>query len=418
MKIPGLLYMRQQQRVIKEVVLILLIIVIIGLLFFANIQYTRNNPGGNDFLVHWVGTKSFVQEGISPYSDHVALEIQDLVYGRPARSGEHELRVAYPFYSIFLFLPFSFIEDFSVARAFWMTLLELSIIFSTILLIRIVNWKPKLLMTLLLIVFGLFWYHSLRPLINGNAVVLILLTITLVLYGIKNQIDELVGISMALMTIKPQVVVVFILFICIWAIVNHRLKIIFWFIGTVLLLIFVGIFIYPSWPMEFLREVFRYPGYNPPGTPATALAYLMPGIGSRLGILISMLSGVILIAEWIFGKNSRDLKFVWISSLSLILGQWVNIQTDPGNFIIMFPAIILSLKVFEERWKNFGQWLNIVLLAILFFIPWLIFVNTIDFNYQPIQNPIMFFPVPIMLIIMMYWVRWWVKNPVTDLLSS
>src|SRR5690606_33385473 len=106
--------MKRQQRLIKEIVLILLIVIVIGLFFFANLQYTRNNPGGNDFLVHWVGTKSYVQDGISPYSDEVALRIQDLVYGRPARSGEHELRVAYPFYSIFLFLPFSFFQDFSI----------------------------------------------------------------------------------------------------------------------------------------------------------------------------------------------------------------------------------------------------------------------------------------------------------------
>ena len=99
--------MRKQQRQIKEVLFIFLIIIIIGLFFFANLEYTRSNPGGNDFLVHWVGTKTFVQEEISPYSDDVALEIQNLVYGRPARNGEHELRVAYPFYSIFLFLPFT-----------------------------------------------------------------------------------------------------------------------------------------------------------------------------------------------------------------------------------------------------------------------------------------------------------------------
>lgn len=410
--------MRKQQRQIKEVLFIFLIIIIIGLFFFANLEYTRSNPGGNDFLVHWVGTKTFVQEEISPYSDDVALDIQNLVYGRPARNGEHELRVAYPFYSIFLFLPFSLIEDYSLARAAWMTILELSIIFSTILTLKVINWKPRLLMTILLIVFGLFWYHALRSIINGNAVVIILFTITLVFYGIKYQLDELVGISMALMTIKPQVVLIFLIFIIFWALTNKRSKIIFWFLGTFLLLVMISLFILPSWPIEFLREVFRYPSYNPPGTPATALAVLLPGIGRQLGIIISAVSAFALLTEWVLGKQNKDLSFNWVGCLTLVLSQWVNIQTDPGNFLIMFPAILLTFKVIERRWNNVGQWVNIGLLAILFFIPWIIFINSINYDYQPIQNPIMFFPVPIIIVIVLYWVRWWVKNPVTDLLNS
>ncbi|HSM25700.1 MAG TPA: glycosyltransferase family 87 protein [Anaerolineaceae bacterium] len=410
--------MYRRHRVIKEIILILLIVLVIGLFFYANYQYTRINPGGNDFLVHWVGTKAFVNEGISPYSDEVASRIQNLVYGRPALSGEHELRVAYPFYSILLFLPFSLIGDYMIARAVWMTVLEIAIITSIMIALRTINWKPKILTTLLLIVFGLFWYHGLRSIINGNAVVLILFAVTLILYGIKFRQDELVGFCLALITIKPQVVIVFTLFIVFWAIINRRFKIIFWFIGTTVVLILLGLFLLPSWPMEFLREVMRYPEYNPPGTPATALFALAPGIGKQLGLLISIICAIILLAEWFLGRTSSNLRFFWIACLTLILGQWVNIQTDPGNFIIMFPAILISFKVIENRWKNIGQWINLFLLSILFFVPWLIFINTINFEYQPIQNPIMFFPIPLLLLTILYWVRWWVKNPVTDLLDS
>jgi hypothetical protein len=101
-----------------------------------------------------------------------------------------------------------------------------------------------------------------------------------------------------------------------------------------------------------------------------------------------------------------------------VLGQWMNIQTDPGNFLIMFPAIIVIFKLIEDRWKNTGQLIMLIYLAILFFIPWIIFLRTIDFGYQPLQNPIMFFPVPLFLLLGLYWVRWWVKNPVTDIINS
>jgi hypothetical protein len=409
---------RKQQRTIKEVLQILLLLIIVGLFIFGNLQYTAKNPGGNDFLVHWVGTQSFVKEGISPYSDDVALRIQNLVYGRPAQAGEHELRVAYPFYSVFLFLPFSLIEDFTISRALWMTVLEFLIIISTIMMIRMVNWKPNFLISFLIIVFSLFWYHGLRSIINGNAVVFILFFIILSIYAIIHKQDELAGICLALMTIKPQVVFAFIIFLVFWSLANRRYKVIFWFLGSFVALIILSLYFLPSWPMEFLREVFRYPGYNPPGTPATALAEILPGIGRQLGIILSVLSILILLIEWVNGRYSREEKFIWVISITLVMGQWLNIQTDPGNFLIMFPAIILIFRIIEDRWRNYGQWINLFLLGILFFIPWIIFVRTIDFGYQPLQNPIMFFPVPLILIIGLFWVRWWVKNPVTDIINS
>ena len=251
------------------------------------------------------------------------------------------MRVAYPFYSIFLFLPFSLIEDFSIARALWMSLLEFLVILSTIMMIRMVNWKPKFLISFLMIVFSLFWYHGLRSIINGNAVVVILFLVVLSIYAINHKQDELAGISLAFITIKPQVILFFIIFIVLWSVVNRRYRVIFWFLGSFTALIILSLFILPSWPMEFIREVLRYPGYNPPGTPATALAAILPGIGQKLGVILTVFSGVILLIEWFFGRNSKEIKFIWISSLTLVLGQWMNIQTDPGNFLIMFPAIIV-----------------------------------------------------------------------------
>ena len=88
--------MKNHQKAIYWMGAIFLCIILLVLLTIANYQFSKNNPGGTDFLVHWVGTRAYFGEGISPYSDQVALEIQQMVYGRAALPGEHELRVAYP----------------------------------------------------------------------------------------------------------------------------------------------------------------------------------------------------------------------------------------------------------------------------------------------------------------------------------
>jgi len=42
---------------------------------------------------------------------------------------------------------------------------------------------------------------------------------------------------------------------------------------------------------------------------------------------------------------------------------------------------------------------------------WALFVNTVEYTYQPVQSPIMFFPVPSILLLCLYWVRWWAIRP-------
>lgn len=402
---------------IRFLLIILLLIIVAGLVW-GNYKYASANSGGNDFLVHWVGTQNFIYQNISPYSDTTALDIQNLVYGRPAQAGEHELRVAYPFYSIFLFLPFALIKDYLIARALWMTLLEISLVASVIVGAKMVMMRPRKLLLIAIIVFNIFWYHGLRSLINGNAVILLLFCFILAIYSIQIKQDELAGIVLALTTIKPQVAFGFILFILFWAVVNKRLRIVFWFFGSSLLLILLALFLIPNWPIQFIQEVYRYPGYNPPGTPAEALKALLPGAGKQIGLAFTAISGTILLVEGWLARKSTGIEFVWICSLFLVLGQWLNVQTDPGNFIIMFPALLVTFRLIEDRWKSRGDWINLAILLLIFAIPWLFFLRTISNEYQPIQSPIMFFPVPLMLVFILYWVRWWAKNPIKHIISS
>ena len=407
----------QQNLIIKIVLSVLLVGVLVGLCV-ANYQYTQNNPGGNDFLVHWVGTQNFIRNGVSPYSAETTLEIQNMVYGRAALPSEHELRVAYPLYSIFLFMPFALVSDYFIARAFWMVILEISLFFTLIISLKIVQWKPDKLIFALLFVFSIFWYHGLRTLVNGNVVLLLLFCIVLSIYAIQIRQYELAGILLAFVTIKPQVGFVFIFFILFWSIFNKKNKIIFWFFGTTIILILLALFLIPDWPLQFIREVMLYPGYNPPGTPSAALAELIPGVGKQIGTVISIISGITLLFEWWLARNSKGIEFVWIATLTLILSQWLNIQTDPGNFIIMFPAIIIIFKLIADRWKKQGSIINIIILLLLFLVPWYIFLTSISFEYQPIQSPLMFFPLPLLLLVLMYWVRWWAKNPVKHVLEN
>ncbi len=403
--------MNNRQKAIYWVGAILLCIVLLVLLTIANYQYAKNNPGGTDFLVHWVGTRAYFSEGISPYSDPVALEIQNMVYGRAALPGEHELRVAYPFFSVILFFPLALIQDFTVARAIWMTILEIGLIALTLISIQLTNWHPKNWVMILLLVFSLVWYHALRSLINGNVVILIALGIAGAFYAIKYKFDELAGVLLALTTIKPQVVVLIVVYVLIWAVFQRRYRIIAWFFITLALLVACAFLLLPDWIMQNLREIMRYPGYNPPGTPSSALATWFPAVGPRIGTVVSLAVIVILLTEWWLARHQDYRHFLWTGCLTLVLSAWSGIQTDPGNFIIMMPAIILFFAILSERWPSVSNIITASVIGGLFILIWIIFITTIEKSYQPIQSPVLFFPLPLILFILLYWIRSWAIIP-------
>ena len=402
----------RRKLIVRWILVIVVGLMLFGVLTWSNYQYASTNPGGNDFLVHWMGTRTLITEGISPYSDETALRIQTMAYGRPAREGEHELRVAYPLYSVLMFLPFALFKNYILARALWMTVLEIALVLLSVVSMRLVGWKPKLLTLALFLVFTIFWYHALRPLINGNAVILIALFVAGAMLSIRSGGDELAGVLLAFSTIKPQVVLVVVLFFLYWGLRQRRWKFIAWFLGTMVLLSASAALLIPNWIWQNFVEVVAYPGYNPPGTPGAALGTWLPGIGDRIGWAITGLVILSLIVEWILCTRSKEYRhLLWTFCFTLAAAQWVGIQTDPGNYIVTFPALVLIFAMFEERWRTLGHWMVIASLLLLFVGLWVLFLQTVTFADQPIQNPIMFFPLPAFELLALYWVRWWAVRP-------
>ena len=401
----------------------MLVLIIAGLvgLTWGNLRFAQENPGGNDFLPRWLGTRIFLLEGTSPYSSEVAERIQIQAYGHPAQEGEDEMRFAYPLYSILLFIPFSLINDFTLARSLWMTLLEVSLILICFLSIRAARWRPGLIMYVVMILFSVTWYHGLRALINGNAVVLVGLGLIAAYYFVRNRDDEMAGVVLAICTIKPQVAFIPGLFLLFWTISQHRWKMTLWFFGSLGLLCGATALLQPDWMQQNIQDVLSYSGYTEPGTPGQALSQWLPGIGQRLGIGLSILVGIVLLVEWFLASRRKEKGLFWTFCITLVIGQWSGIQNDPGNYVLLFPAIPLIFSTWESRWKRGGRIVTLLTIITILVGIWAVFLLTVEHGDQPIQSPIMIFVLPVILIILLYSVRWWViHNPKTwsDLISE
>ncbi|RLD11532.1 MAG: hypothetical protein DRI56_00955 [Chloroflexota bacterium] len=393
---------------INWIILSILILTAVGGLLWGNYRFSARNPGGNDFLPHWIGARAFIFDGISPYSEEVALRAQNIVLGHPAAQGQNENRVTYPLYSELLFAPFAFIADYTLARAVWMTVLEISLIIISLLSLSLVKWRPPVWLLTVYFIFTLLWYHAARAVINGNAVIIIGLLLTGAFLAIRNGRDEIAGFLLAYSTINPQLVFVIILFILFWSVSQRRWKIIGWFFGSLAALIVLGIFFIPNWITQNIWEVIRSAAYNPAGTLGEVLGGWMPGIATQLKWGITILFGLILFWEWWSARQKDFTWFLWTASLTLVVSQWIGIPTNPGNFIFLFPALVLILSGWDKRWKKHGNWIALTAILILLLGLWSLSLN---YTSQLAQDPIMFIPFPAFLLFGLYWIKWWIVRP-------
>lgn len=389
----------------------LALVLALVVMLWANYSFSVNNPGGNDFLVYYHGTRALLFEGLSPYSEVVAERIQTQAYGRLARKGEHKLGFVYPLFSLLLFAPFSLLEDYLMARAVWMTAIEVGLFVIAYLSMRIVGWKPKIWLKTGYFLFSILWYHAVRGLINGNAVVFVTLFVVISLFSIKKENYQVAGVALAFSAIKPNVVVLPVIFIIYWSLSRKDWRVTTWFLGSIIVLAAGGMLVVPSWIIQNLQEIARFPSYNPTLTLGGVLGEWLPGIRIQIKVGLAFLAGGVLLYEWYLSRKKSFHHFLWVCCLTFVVGQWIGIPTDPGNFIVLFPVITLVIAISDQRWKDKGGLIAAALLLLLFIGLWVVFLATLKQAYQPIQSPLMFLPLPGLLLIGLYWVRWWVSKP-------
>jgi Gpi18-like mannosyltransferase len=299
-----------------------------------------------------------------------------------------------------------------------MTFLELCLLAVAVTSLVLSRWRISIPMLVSLLIFSALWYHGVRPVINGNASVLCALYITLAFWFITHEQDALAGLMLALASIKPQMVVLLIPFVILWAVSQRRWVLVWSIVVCIGFLVAIGVLFIPNWMWQNLIQLFAYPSYTLPGSPGAIFAAWLPGVGRQMGWVVTVFMAGILIWEWraAWGKDLRW--FLWAAYLTLTITNLIGIRTATENFIALFPGLVLVLAVWDERWGKLGRSLVVFSLILLFFGLWALFLVTLIPGDQPTQSPVMFFPLPIFMMIGLYWARWWAVRPPPPLLDQ
>ncbi len=401
--------MVRDRPILLLIFLIMLILVGLVALTWANYRFAVQSPGGNDFLARWMGARMWLMEGISPYDPRVSMATQEMIYGRPADASKWEDlgHFVYPLYSMIFFAPFGLFE-YLLARALWMTLLEVGLAALAILSLRLVGWQLPPSRMALLAVFSLLWYHGLRSVIVGQFAVIGAVLIVGALLLIQREHDFEAGILLALATSKPQMVILIIPFVLMWGYSQRRFRLFGGFFGGMAALVLVMMIFIPNWPLQMIWQIMDYPSYsNRIGLPTSIIAGWIPGLSQQLYIGLNSFFWVYLLVEWVLAWKKGSPWFTWTALMTLTITNFI-VRTATANYAMLLPVIFLIFKIWEERLGRVGRWV-VWAVTLLFFIGlWVLFINTVDDN---LEQPAMYLPLPLFSLFFLWWGRWWAIRP-------
>ncbi len=388
-----------------RIVTVLAVLTVLVALTIANFRFAEELPGGNDFLARWMGARFWVQEGVSPYDPEVSLATQELIYGRPAdvEAGEDVSHFVYPFPSMLFFAPFGALP-YTMARAIWMTILEISLPLLALIGIAIADWKPSRVVLISLLLFSVLWYHGMRAVIVGQFAVIEALLMVGALLAIKRGNEPLGGILLGLSIVKPQMAVFLIPFVLLWAGWARRWSIVIWGVGTIGTLIAVSILLLPDWPIMWMRQLLEYPTYTDLGPPISILADALPSLSIVIALVLGGALLLYLFWEWAKAVGKPDRWLQWTAALTIVVTNLVALRTATTNYVVLLPVLCLIFSVFAERWGRKGDLVILLAMATMLFGLWGLFLATVQGNTE---SPIMYLPLPILTLLGLWWARWW-----------
>jgi hypothetical protein len=399
--------MQRTSPILRAIVVVAAVAFLVALTI-ANFRYSIDSPGGNDFLARWNGARYWLVEGTSPYDSEVSQTAQELIYGRPAvrEQGEDVAHFVYPLPSMIFFGPFGYLQ-YDVARAIWMTVLEVGLPLLAILGIRLSRWKPSRPMLVMTLLYSILWYHGLRSVIVGQfAVIESLLMVGGLLAIDKNQ-DWLAGLLFALSISKPQMAFLLIPYVLLWCGRARRWSVVWTTISLIVMLFIVFSFIEPGWIIGWLRQVVDYTSYTALGSPISIVADLVAS-GDTVTFIsygLSAMAVFYLLYEWLVSLGKPFQWFLWTASMTIVITNLVATRTATTNYVVLLPVLLLVFSTWQSRWGRSGTLAVALILMVTFVGLWLLFWVTVEGN---MESHWMYLPLPFVALLGLWWIRWWI----------
>jgi hypothetical protein len=336
----------------------------------------HDRPRGNlsDLYPRWLGARELLLQGRDPYSAEITREIQVGYYGRaldPTHPNDpkDQQGFAYPVYVAFLLAPTVKMPFLFVQWGFFGILVILTAA-SVPLWLSALGWRVSASTMLLWIVLLLGSF----PAIQGFKLQQLTLLVAGLLAGAMSAAVGgylvLAGILLALAGIKPQLVALPALFLCIWTLGNwsERQRFFWSYASTMLLLVVGGEILLPGWISKFRLASADYWQYTGGGRSVLDVE-LTPAWGR---FVAAALVCILVYFAWRLRRvavESSD--FRWLLVLTLATTLVVIPMFAPYNQVLLVPVAMAMARTIRSLWQTRLLRFFVMLTALSVFWPWM-----------------------------------------------
>jgi hypothetical protein len=222
-------------------------------------------PYQSDLYETWLGTHELLWNGRDPYSAGVTADIQRGYFGHaltPADPIKDQQRFVYPLYIVFLLAPATVVPFAWVKAVFpFIALLLLAGMVNAWL--AALGWRLPRLQRALITILGVSAPAAIHATLLQQPAVLVVTLMALAAAALSRGRYAWAGGLLALTTIKPQLSLIFVLWLLGWALADWRRRQgVVWSFGGTLAVLLAGAFaLLPGWVGEWLTAVRAYPEY-------------------------------------------------------------------------------------------------------------------------------------------------------------
>ena len=227
------------------------------------------------------------------------------------------------------------------------------------------------------------------------------------LLAIQNEQDEIAGILLAFSALQPRVTIIGIALLLIWAGSQRKWLLFFW--GGVIFLIVsaVGMVFLPSWPLDFLRAIYQNVDISIGKTIIETTTRWWPGVGLQIGWGIIILASTALLVEWWLALGKQPKQLLWTTAFTWVIAIWIGVETNIDNVVFLLLSLTVIFSAWSRRWGKSGQIFNFGMMALLFPGLWWAYIFYLQNGINENLNPILMIGFPLMVLVGLYWVRWW-----------
>jgi len=314
---------------------------------YVNVEIGTMKADLGDLYTPWVASRELLIYKRNPYSPEVTHEIQMAFYGRvitqpPGASAEaavDEQRFAYPVYAIFFLAP-TVHWTFAAVQTWVLVVLALLTASGVLLWFDTLHWLPSWPAIAAVVLFVL----SAPPVIQGLRLrqlgLLAGFLLALAAWCVSRNYLWTAGVALALSTIKPQMMVLPLLWFLCWALGDWRKRwpLIAAFSCTLAALVGAGELMLPGWPRYFLEglQAYRKYTYRPP--------LFELALGNIAGVILSgaVFIGLLALA-WHNRKETGDSRQFTMTLAIFLMASMLTMPLLPlfNQLLLILPALIV-----------------------------------------------------------------------------